>query len=213
MVLCVVNLTHFFSHADFIPSNVFAPVIMLGTMGLVACLLAALGWYAAMEKRPCRLYTFSVFLIVLIISEFGGAIWALVSTVKLQDEMVKFMETSFSSYATNKDVAEKWKSLQQQMQCCGIDGPTDYRGTGKLDWSCCKQATQNEASCHSILQGGCLVSLTQDIQNRVLWMSVLSIATAIIQISGVFCSCCLSNALKAEVQRRRRDAALLKTSS
>ena len=57
MVLCVVNLTHFFSHADFIPSNVFAPVIMLGTTGLVACLLAALGWYAAMEKRPCRLYT------------------------------------------------------------------------------------------------------------------------------------------------------------
>ena len=52
---------------------------------------------------------------MLIISEFGGAIWALVSTVRLQDEMVKVMETSFSSYATNKDVAEKWKTLQQQV--------------------------------------------------------------------------------------------------
>jgi len=56
-VLCVVNLTHFFSHVDFVPSNVFAPVIMLGTTGLAACLLAALGWYAAMEGNTCRLYT------------------------------------------------------------------------------------------------------------------------------------------------------------
>jgi hypothetical protein len=56
-VFCVVNLTHFFSHVDFVPSNVFAPVIMLGTTGLVACLLAALGCYAAMEGNTCRLYT------------------------------------------------------------------------------------------------------------------------------------------------------------
>jgi len=56
-VLCVVNLTHFFSHVDFVPSNVFASVIMLGTAELAACLLAALGWYAAMEGNTCRLYT------------------------------------------------------------------------------------------------------------------------------------------------------------
>jgi len=70
-----------------------------------------------------------------------------------------------------------------QMQCCGIDGPADYRGAGVVDWSCCQQATQNEASCHSILQRGCLVSLNHDIQSRVLLMSVLSIATAIIQVN------------------------------
>ena len=58
-VLCVVSLTHFFLHTDFIPSSVLAPVIMLSTTGLVACLLAALGWYAAMEGRTCRLYTVS----------------------------------------------------------------------------------------------------------------------------------------------------------
>jgi CD63 antigen len=128
--------------------------------------------------------------------------------------MTKAMEASFSSYTTNKDVAEKWKSIQQQMQCCGIHGPTDYRGAGIVDWSCCKQATQHEASCQSILQRGCLVSLAHDIQNRVLWVSVLSIATAIIHISGVCCSCCFVNSLKAEAQRRKRqEKSLLKTSS
>ena len=57
MVLCVLSLTHFYSHADFVPSKVFAPVIMLGATGLAACLLAALGWNAAMKGRTCRLYT------------------------------------------------------------------------------------------------------------------------------------------------------------
>jgi hypothetical protein len=56
-----------------------------------------------------------VFLIVLIISEFGGAIWALISPVKFENEMAKAMEVSFSNYTTNKDVAEKWKSLQKQV--------------------------------------------------------------------------------------------------
>jgi len=56
-VLCVVNLTHFYSHADFVPRSVFPPVIMLGCTGLAACLLAALGWYGAMVGRSCRLYT------------------------------------------------------------------------------------------------------------------------------------------------------------
>ena len=59
MVLCVVNLTHFFSHDEFLPSNVFAPVIMLGTTGLAACLLAALGWYAGREEKTCLLNTVS----------------------------------------------------------------------------------------------------------------------------------------------------------
>ena len=95
--------------------------------------------------------------------------------------VLRWPEQSCCSASSLPSVALTNRLLQ--MQCCGIDGPTDYRGTGKVDWSCCKQATQNEASCHSILQGGCLVSLTQDIQNRVLWMSVLSIATAIIQVS------------------------------
>jgi hypothetical protein len=56
-----------------------------------------------------------VFLLLLIISEFGGAIWALISSTKLEDEMVKAMEVSFSSYTKDKDVVEKWKSLQQQV--------------------------------------------------------------------------------------------------
>jgi hypothetical protein len=54
---------------------------------------------------------------VIITCEFGGAIWALTSSFKFEDEMAKAMEESFFSYTTNKSaaVAVKWKSLQQQV--------------------------------------------------------------------------------------------------
>ena len=67
------------------------------------------------ETTFSLVWQFSVFLVALIISEFGGAVWALTSSVKLEDEMAKAMEVSFSSYTKEKAVAEKWKSLQQQV--------------------------------------------------------------------------------------------------
>jgi hypothetical protein len=57
---------------------------------------------------------------MLIISEFGGAIWALISPVNFEDEMSKAMEVSLSSYATDKAVVEKWKSLQKKVIFPGL---------------------------------------------------------------------------------------------
>jgi hypothetical protein len=56
-VFSAVNFIYFHTHNDFLPSNVFAPVTMLGIIGLTACIVAALGWYAAMEGNACRLHT------------------------------------------------------------------------------------------------------------------------------------------------------------
>jgi endonuclease III len=56
-----------------------------------------------------------VFLIAIIFSEFGAAVWALISRANFEDEMAKAMEVSLSSYTTDKAVAENWKSLQQQV--------------------------------------------------------------------------------------------------
>jgi hypothetical protein len=57
VIFSVANLVHFYSHNDFVPSNVSAPVQLLGLTGLVACLVAALGWCGAMAGNICRLYT------------------------------------------------------------------------------------------------------------------------------------------------------------
>jgi hypothetical protein len=56
-----------------------------------------------------------VLLTAVILSEFGAAIYALVSRADFLDEMTKDMEESFSKYAKDKVVAENWKSLQKEV--------------------------------------------------------------------------------------------------
>ncbi|XP_021934824.1 CD63 antigen-like [Zootermopsis nevadensis] len=214
MIISVANLVHFYSHNDFVPSNVSVPVLLIALTGLGSCLVAALGWRGTMAGNTCHLYMFSFLLITVIMIEFGSAIWGLTSRANFEDEMTKAMEESFSSYAKDKAVADEWKSLQKALECCGIDGPNDYRRFGVVDWSCCLSETQREGSCHVMKQQGCLVSLTRDFQKRLLWVSLLSIAAAVMQMPGVFCTCCLSNSLR-NVQRRNRirDRMLLEVKS
>jgi hypothetical protein len=52
---------------------------------------------------------------MVILSEFGVAIYALVSRADFEDDMTKDMQESFSKYAEHKAVAEDWKSLQKEV--------------------------------------------------------------------------------------------------
>jgi hypothetical protein len=52
---------------------------------------------------------------MVILSEFGAAIYALVSRADFEDDMAKDMEESFSKYVEHKAVTEDWKSLQKEV--------------------------------------------------------------------------------------------------
>ncbi|XP_023710810.1 CD63 antigen-like isoform X2 [Cryptotermes secundus] len=203
VVFSVANLVHFYAHNRFVPSCVTVPVLLLALAGLAACLVAAVGWCGAMAGNTCRLRAFSVFLIVVIMSEFGASIYALMSRTDFKADVTKAMEESFSNYTNDKAVAEDWKSLQKELECCGVDGPNNYRSLGMMDWSCCLAGTRHEGTCHGVNQRGCLESLTHEIQRRLLWLSLLGIAAAIGQMTGVLCSCCLLNSLRNEKRRNR----------
>jgi hypothetical protein len=58
---------------------------------------------------------FSFFLIIVILSEFGGAIWVLTSRADFEEEMEIAMREALSSYTKDKDVADKWASLQKEV--------------------------------------------------------------------------------------------------
>jgi hypothetical protein len=53
---------------------------------------------------------------MVILSEFGAAIYALISRANFEDDMTKTMEESLSKYTKDKDVAVDWKSLQKEVR-------------------------------------------------------------------------------------------------
>jgi hypothetical protein len=52
---------------------------------------------------------------MVILSEFGAAIYALMSRADFKDDMTKNLEESFSKYTKDKAVAIDWKSLQNEV--------------------------------------------------------------------------------------------------
>ncbi|XP_069687384.1 23 kDa integral membrane protein-like [Periplaneta americana] len=199
----IANLVHFYIYGDFVPGSVSSPLLLLSISGLFAALGSALGWSGAMTSNTCRLHLFSLFLVTIVVTEFSSGVWALTSRAAFEDEMIVAMETSFSTYLEKESVRNKWKSLQREMECCGVDGPNNYNQHNRLDLSCCVSETSLHGNCQMIRQRGCAFSLSEDIRQRLLWVSLVAIGVAILQASGVLCSFCLSNSLKNEARKNR----------
>jgi hypothetical protein len=56
-----------------------------------------------------------VLLVLVILSEIGTAVYALISRADFQDAMTKQMEDSFSKYNKDTDITKEWKSLQTKV--------------------------------------------------------------------------------------------------
>jgi hypothetical protein len=52
---------------------------------------------------------------MVILSEFGAAIYALMSRANFEADVTKAMEESLSKYTNDKVVAADWKSLQKKV--------------------------------------------------------------------------------------------------
>jgi hypothetical protein len=52
---------------------------------------------------------------MVILSELGAAIYALISRADFEADITKVMEESFSKYTDDKAVAVDWKSLQKEV--------------------------------------------------------------------------------------------------
>jgi len=58
----------------------------------------------------------ALLLTAVILSEFGGAVWALTTRADFEDDVAHAMTQSLSSYTKDKTVTEEWKSLQKEVK-------------------------------------------------------------------------------------------------
>ena len=74
------------------------------------------------------------------------------------------------------------------MQCCGVDGPLDYRRLS-LPWSCCSRPEHAyESSCDTHYKRGCLAVVSEQIKQRLLFTALGATTTAILQVANYKCS-------------------------
>jgi CD63 antigen len=187
---------------DILPSN--APdlsgvAIVYITVGAIVTIVSFFGCCGAIRESTCMLNTFAILLILIVLAEFGVAIAALV----LRPDVRNMLEDSITTFPNDSDV--HWKALQTKMECCGVDGPTDWKTNSNpiyqsgtlVPGSCCATTTDlDTCSTHnsSLYTKGCYDALSK----FYIIIGVVGLGFGVVEIIGIVFACCLSRAVKGQ---------------
>lgn len=144
--------------------------------------------------------------------------WSLSLREELPGAAKYQMDTSYSEFKhTINDHTHIWHKMQYELQCCGIYELSDYFRTDGIHvgvpWSCCTTPTEaDQASCKSFYQRGCLHILSENIRDRLFYVSLVLVVAAIVQSMGLFCIIQLTFLLNQHEQQLKDNSDMPSTS-
>ncbi|XP_077298070.1 23 kDa integral membrane protein-like [Arctopsyche grandis] len=175
------------------------PVIVNIVVGFLYILISWCGWRVAFKVNALHLKLYGAFLVVMIIAKICCIAWIihiLHNTLKV--DVTKNTEAQFA-LATETDEPAKalWDKIQTNLQCCGIGGPTDYRKSSSVPWSCCKRAASDvSGDCTSVHQHGCLLDIYDEVYRNLVYSMISCLGMIVIQAIGVAAYFSLNKAIQ-----------------
>jgi len=110
----------------FMEDHFFSPAALLVAIGIIIFFVSLIGCVGAVKGSTCLVNIYGLFLILLLILEVAAAIAAYSMRGNIGDYIHEAMKDSMDKYDENHYVVEAWDGLQCRMQCCGIDGSSDW---------------------------------------------------------------------------------------
>lgn len=198
-------LWHHSDFNDIAKNNFWGPYAIILSLGIVAQLMCWFGWHSTSKKKRCYLILFNVLLIGIIVMQGFACIWAFMirSTLVPLSEFELKVNRSFESFAethlrTPTANENKWNRIQEQLQCCGVDGLSDYRLiAAAIPYSCC--ATSDDPTkhdCANMNQRGCFGVMVVTVKKMLMYAALAAFLAATVQFVGLFCSIQLILTLK-----------------
>ncbi|NP_001089356.1 uncharacterized protein LOC734406 isoform X1 [Xenopus laevis] len=164
-------------YRDLLPNN---PSLTVGNVliaiGIIIMVFGFLGCMGAIKENKCLLLTFFILLLLILLAEVIMAIFLYVYEKQL-DNYVK--ETLTNSFEQNvkRNSSEAWDMIQQNLQCCGINGTHDW---GKdIPNSCCPNSN---CSSRNVFTVGCSEALKKWFDNNFLYVGVGTICISVIEV-------------------------------
>ncbi|XP_014598004.1 PREDICTED: 23 kDa integral membrane protein-like [Polistes canadensis] len=196
------------------PDNVYGPSITLLVLGLFTCAVGWLSWHFLEFTQKSQVILFVTSLAIIGILETTAGIWALV-----RHEQIDFLPaTRLRTVFVAKDNEQLWEHVQTKFQCCGMDGPTDYRGQNSVPWSCCDtlvslKSNNDKSTCTSMYARGCHHVMISRARSILLHVFLLGLGGLLLKICLIICSACYVKAFTDRIERRRQDALTRRISS
>jgi len=104
------------------PSSIFDFIYLMMVIGAVTCIIGFCGCYGAMAESKCFLIAFFVSLMCIFIAQIVGGILAFTNIPAAKNIAME----SMTQYGQNQVLSEAWDSVQSLLDCCGVNGITDW---------------------------------------------------------------------------------------
>ncbi|XP_045836235.1 leukocyte surface antigen CD53 [Meles meles] len=164
---------YFLIHNNF---NLF-PSLTLGNafviVGSIIMVVAFLGCMGSIKENKCLLMSFFFLLLIILLAEVTMAILLFVYDQKLNNYVSTSLTESFQQYHSNNSTKATWDSIQSFLQCCGVNGTSDWGG-------------HPPASCPSNPQvQGCYAQAKLWFHSNFLHIGIITICVCVIQVLGM----------------------------
>ncbi|KAL7642889.1 UNVERIFIED_CONTAM: hypothetical protein RMT77_006177 [Armadillidium vulgare] len=200
----------FKEYIQFFDNEFKTPAMGLIILGAIILVVSFFGCCGARKQNVCMLNTFSFFLGLLLVMEIIAAITIAAYKSDIENEVARNMNTTMFKYGPNDTLATNaWDDLQETYKCCGTYNYTNWKDTEfskgyRVPDSCCKEIREgcgngtltSQEKPEDIYTSGCFDSLKASAKHNLGIIIGAAVAIAIVQVVGVWMSCCLVRAVK-----------------
>lgn len=173
----------------------FSGLYVLLAGGLVIMLVAFLGCCGALMENRVLLYAFmGTQALGFVLGLAGSAVLLDFSTINSRIEpLIRQAMRNLIASSNNPRAASTLHMIQENVGCCGADGPSDYMSLKQpLSGSCRDTVTGN------VYFYGCVDELTWFLQDKAAWICALAMLVCFINVLNCALTLTLIQALKKE---------------
>lgn len=199
-------------YSNFVDSWLFAAPVLMIIVGVIVFLVSFFGCCGAVKENHCMIITFSVLLLLIFALELGAGISGYIMRGEVGTMLENHMSRTMPQYSKS-DIGKSWDIMQHDLDCCGMNGPSDWANAGfqdnTLPLTCChnvplKTNTTHQSTCDvnslTVREKGCFNKFRSFIEDRAVVLGGVGIGIALVQLIGVTFACCLARSIRREYE-------------
>ena len=122
------------------------------------------GCIGSIKETKRLLIPYMVAVVLVTLTQIAGLIISLLYWDKLKENIKDVLEVRLEHYQKDQMFAKSWDSAMSTLNCCAVNGWTDFKTLNKLPKYCCQDPlTQCNIGEHDTKIPGCLTKIYSDI--------------------------------------------------
>ncbi|EDW46692.1 GM20827 [Drosophila sechellia] len=172
--------------------------IIILVLGCVVFLVAFMGCCGAIRENACALTSYSVVMLVLLVSQLALIIYVWVDHVQIQQSLEKIVQTIWDQRKTDALLMD---TLQRSFKCCGLNGFSDYGITYPA--SCCDSPSNGTCGLAQVMsRSSCLRAVDSFWDTNVSIIKYAGLGVTAVELVAFIFACCLANQTRNSQRRQ-----------